>query len=498
MSLAALSFARPGWLLALLPLGLLLWRLWRARPDGAAAFGGAVDAHLLPHLLIGAESRARRGGLALLTAGVLLAVLALAGPAMPERQSAEAYRRDATRVLVVDLSPRMGALPATGMERVRLKLLDLLRALPEGQTALLVYAEEPYLVVPPTSDVEAIARFIPELAADVMPVAGNRPERALQMAAALLERSQSTARELVWITVGRDAGGAPLPKLDGARLSVLDVGSVDDAGLIAAAQRSGGTYLRLAGDDSDVRRLAATLGGRGGWVGGPGSHQAPDVGYWLLPPLLLLASLAFRRGVLMLLLAPLLSAGFLAPRPVLAFELAVPAVLADYAAWRRLQAGESEAPTVFHDVRWRAVASYRAGRFDEAAALLEPLGDADSRYNRGNALARQGRLVEALAAFDQALALRTDDEDIKFNRDLVQRLLNQQQNPSQGRSGGQPPPPQFAAQSAAAGGGAEKIEAARLAEQWLRGVPDEPGSLLRRKLQIEQRRRASGEAGQAW
>lgn len=483
------AFLRPWWLLALLPAALLVWRLGRAPEGGAAAWRRVVAAHLLPHLLEGADSRRRRKGLALLAASLGLAILALAGP-VGDNLAADTWRREATRILVVDLSVRMAAADGaiSRLERAKPKILDLLRALPDGQSALVIYAGEPYLVAPPTTDAETIARFVPELAVDAVPVQGNNPGRALGMAARILARSASGARDLVWITAG-NAGGTPLPEAAGLRLSILHAAPADDPGLAAAASRTGGIYLRMGADGDDVRRLAAFLAAGGGWRADArqGSRNQVEVGYWLLLPLLVLAALGFRRGLLACVAAPLLLAGSLLPSPAQAATLS--GWLADWQAWRRLQAGDYEgAAAGFKDSRWGAVARYRAGRFDEAAALLEGLGDADSRYNRGNALARQGRLADALAAYETALKLRPGDADTRHNRDLVLRLLKQPKG-----AGQRPPPPPNKADRADS-----EREAAQLAEQWLRRVPDEPGSLLRRKLLAEHRRRLSGEAPAPW
>lgn len=504
MSLSMLGFARPGWLLVLLPLGFLVWRLWRAPKGSGAVWQPVVDAHLLPHLLVGATPQKRRTGFAMLVSGFILGVLALAGPALDQRPAA-AYQRDATRVLVVDLSAQMATSDpaAPQLEQVRLKILDVLRALPDGQSALIAYAGEPYLIVPPTTDVATIALFVPELAVDAMPVPGNRPERALGMAERVLDRSASELRDVLWITAGADRAGWPIPELKGVRLSILHVATVDDSILAASAVRSGGTYVRMRADDADVRQLAAALAARAGWLATAwhGSRDAVDVGYWLLLPLLPLAALAFRGGLLALLLAPLLLAGL--PQPAEASAWPVLTTLADYQAWRRLQSGDAAAAAeAFSDLRWRAVARYRAGQFDKAATALDGLGDVDSLYNRGNALARQGLLSEALVSYDAALKLRENDEDTRYNCDLVQRLLNERESQRPG-AGGRPPPvrpklSERAPLSADVARDDTEREGVRLAEQWIRRVPDEPGSLLRRKLQIEQRRRLSGEAAPAW
>ena len=493
MSLASLTLLRPWWLLALLPLGLLLWRLWRAPQRGEATWRGLIDAHLRAHLLVFSAPRARRTGLALFAVALLLAVLTLAGPAL-EQQAQTAYRRDVTRLLVLDLSPGMAA----QLEQVKLKLLALLRALPDGQTALLVYGGEPYLVVPPTTDVEAIALFVPELAPDVIPVPGNHPERALRMAGDILQRNAAQQREIVWITAAANGAELPLAELAGQwvgiRLAILHVASAHDPALAAAADRSGGALVRLRADDGDVRQLVSTLQADSGWLAGTSkaSGDGADLGYWLLLPLLVLAALAFRRGLLALLLGPLLLMGLLTPQPAAAQAVPLAAMWTDYQAWRLLEAGNPKAAAErFADPRWRAAAHYRAGQFEQAASLLSAGHDADAHYNRGNALAKQGKLAQALSAYDAALTLRADDADTRYNRDLVQRLLNQQSQAPKG-GGGRPPPP-----NQGQGSEAER-EADRIADQWLRSIPDQPASLLRRKLLAEQRRRQAGEAARAW
>lgn len=490
MNAIAVSFLRPWWLLALLPIALVLWHLWRKPAASAtpAAWSRIVDAHLLPHLLMGASPGMRRAGFLAAAGGLALAVLVLAGPTY-DQQPEHTFQQDALRVLAVDLSPQM----VPHIDTIKPKLLALLRALPEGQTALLVYAEEPYLVVPPTTDAATIARFVPELAVDAMPVKGHRPERALRMAGQLFERNATSARDLLWVTAGATA--AELPELNGARLSVLHATASDDVAIAAAARRSGGLYQRLSLDDGDVNLLVTVLRSKEHWRADAGtrgtSDTRADIGYWLLPALLPLAALAFRRGLLML-ITTVVCAGLLLPPAADAGALPLPEALADSEGLRLLERGEpAMAAARFADRRWRAAAAYRAGNYEQAAVLLDEHQDADSLYNRGNALAKQGRFADALQSYDASLALRPQDSDTLHNRDLVQRLMNQNEPPP--ASSKKPPPP--APKNAQ---GDAQREAARIAEQWMRGVPDDPAGLLRRKLQIEHLRRASGQGERAW
>lgn len=105
-----------------------------------------------------------------------------------------------------------------------------------------------------------------------------------------------------------------------------------------------------------------------------------------------------------------------------------------------LDAGQpAQAAERFHDPRRRAYAELQAGRYQQAAKALAPFNDADSEYNRGNALAESGQLQMALAAYDAALKQSPADKDIRHNRDLVARALQRQQQSQQSSrsSGGQ-------------------------------------------------------------
>ena len=101
-----------------------------------------------------------------------------------------------------------------------------------------------------------------------------------------------------------------------------------------------------------------------------------------------------------------------------------------------LDAGQpAQAAARFHDPRRRAYADLQVGSYARAAKLLAPFTDAQSDYNRGNALAKSGQLRAALAAYDAALKQTPADKDIRHNRDLVERALRQQQQQQQQQKG---------------------------------------------------------------
>lgn len=107
----------------------------------------------------------------------------------------------------------------------------------------------------------------------------------------------------------------------------------------------------------------------------------------------------------------------------------------DQQAQRALDHGDAkQAAQLFKDPRRQAYAESRAGKYADAAKRLVPFNDAQSQYNRGNALAYSGDLKNALSAYDAALKQTPMDSslhhDAQHNRDLVAKQLQQQKKNS--------------------------------------------------------------------
>jgi Ca-activated chloride channel family protein len=146
--------------------------------------------------------------------------------------------------------------------------------------------------------------------------------------------------------------------------------------------------------------------------------------HWFVLPLLAIALGSFRRGWLYLLPLCLL----LPAERSLAFDWDDLWLRKDQQAQRALAAGDTErAAELFDDPAWRGTAAYRGNDFKAAAEAFAAQDSADSWYNRGNALAGQGRYDEAIAAYEKSLELMPDEEDAKRNIETVRQLREQQQ-----------------------------------------------------------------------
>ena len=464
----AFHFLRPAWFLALLPLAIFLYLLWRRQRAGRS-WQAVVDARLLPYLLMGSERQRMRRGIAAIALGGLLAVTALAGPVWTKLQQ-PVFRRDSGLVVLLDLSRSMDAadLQPSRLQMAKFKLRDILARRKEGETALVVYAADPFVVTPLTTDTGTITRQLPSLTTDLMPAQGSRADRAIIKAQALLQQAGAVHGNVLLITDGIDNDpSAPLhtavKKLidAGYRLSVLGVGSADGApiplgdggffkdasGAIVVAKLDekplaqlaadgGGIYRHLAVDDSDTDMLTRTFdsGGetqRSQQVAGMKSDQWREEGPWLLLPLLPLVVVGFRRGYLLVLFLAMLL-----PAPHNAYAM-------DWdGLWQRpdqrgaqalAQQRPQQAAKLFTDPAWRAAADYRAGNYPAALKDLEKQHTASAAYNRGNALAHMGKFNEALNAYEDALKRDPDFKDAAYNRDLVKKWLRAQKDKSHGK-----------------------------------------------------------------
>ncbi len=560
-------FLRPLWLLAL-PLGpLLAWSLWRRLHEGVQ-WREVCDPHLLPHLLVAPSAARRKWPYWILVVATTLALLALAGPAW-ERLEQPVYRTLNARAVVLDLSRSMDATDyqPSRLTRARFKVVDILRRSRDRPVGLAVFAADGFIITPLTQDANTLISLLPAVDTDIMPAQGSRADLGLQAAARMLERGGARRGEVILITDGvkgqraeaqaaklRTAGfrvsvlaagtpeGAPIPVQGGGFLKQLAGGIVvamtDYDALRAIARAGGGRFASLSNDDSDIDYLLS------GGVPQPlrldmqaverTSEVWRDRGPWLLLLLLPLAALAFRRGWLVLI--PLTIAVMPAPARAVTWEDLW--TRSDQQAARALALGDpARAASVARDPLWKGGALYRNGQYQEAADAFAENGETTANYNRGNALAKAGRLREALSAYDTVLEADPRHPDALYNRALVARLIEQlrqqsRQRQQQGGTSGEPqsgdtnqengsaadqdagdPTDQSQdagrddAEAAARGQAPQPLDDPALTAeeqqamaQWLRRIPDDPGGLLRRKFQLEySKRRAERSQGtDAW
>ncbi|MCF6323883.1 MAG: VWA domain-containing protein [Gammaproteobacteria bacterium] len=471
-------FLRPWWLLLLPFLMLVLWYLRRARLQ-SRRWQSVCDAALLPHLLISESGVRQRRGVLLTVALVgLLAITAMAGPAWKQLEQ-PVFRDQSALVVMLDLSRSMDAtdVKPTRLTRARLKLIDILKQRKEGQSALIVYAADAFVVSPLTEDADTIVAQVGSLKTSLMPQQGSRPDLAIDMAQQLLAQAGATRGDLLLISDGLE--NVPTEALkssmddlmqSGYRLSILGVGHVegapiilpdggflkdssgaiviprlDEVGLRDLAQQGGGYYQMMRVDNLDITTLlgGVRLTSESELKESQGfkADQWREEGPWLLLLLLPLALMVFRRGnllVICLVALPLMSmmpgSAEAEERPVSDSQPLWWSDLwstPDQRASHAFAADDAEqAASLFEDKEWQAAANYRNGNYQQSIDALTGIESAEAYYNKGNAYAQLKQWQAALDAYDQALTRQPKHADAKHNRALVEEQLKQQSGES--------------------------------------------------------------------
>lgn len=449
-----LTFLRPLWLLGVLLapalVALLWWRMERVDP-----WRRVCDPDLLLHLRT--LRRTREGVAPFLLAGLLgvTAAVGLAGPTWSPTEI-PLFRTERAMVVVLDLSRSMDAtdVSPSRLERARVKVRALLERNADGQSGLVVFAGDAFAVAPLTSDAGLLGDILPAFDTSVLPEQGSRPDRALRRAAQLLTQSGRSTGEVVLVSDGArndDAIDVATGLLErGFVTSVLAVGTARGgrvpigggvylrnlkgeelvaptslALLESIARAGGGRFAHSAEDPSDIEALFPASEPAGGDSYRSIDREVQiwlDRGPWIALALVPLAAAGFRRGWLVA-----LAALILVPLPPPAAAQTTPAEIPT------VDAGSGPGVNLGTGFRWEAVGRYRERRFRTAAELFARGDRADDHYNRGNALALAGLYQAALAAYSAAIARAPVHEDARFNRAIVEQLVEQQSRQQSGR-----------------------------------------------------------------
>ena len=454
-------FLRPLWLLALIPVLLFFFAMWRVN-SVVTAWDKAIDKNLLPYLLDRSKNASQRTPLILLFAAWALSIFALAGPVWEQLPQPVQKKEDAL-VIVFDLSLSMFA-PDHSPNRLDLakrKLRDILALREEGQTALIVYAGDAHTVTPLTDDVVTIEALVPSLSPNIMPLFGSKPVEAIELAIGLLDGADASRGKVLLMTDGirgfdeelliteQFAGndyellimgigteeGAPIRTNDGEFLTdeagALIIPTLNKNVLQSLANRVSGRYHDIQLADSDLAYLLSDFELLDG-------EQMSDVeeefdiwyelGPWLLLVVLPIAALSFRRGWLFSLVLITGSGMMLPSQQAQALEWKDLWKTKDQQAAEAFASEEhTTAALLFETTGWQGAANYKAANYEAAIASFSAIDTVDGHYNRGNALALSGNYAESIAAYDMALSLELGHPDALQNKEIVEQLLEQEE-----------------------------------------------------------------------
>jgi Ca-activated chloride channel family protein len=454
--LGSLTIARPGWLLLLIPCGVLCSLLYN-RINKYSPWDRLLPAALRRALLQREPGPGHAGSFLLLGMAWSVAVITLSGPVW-ESVSPAMRQNQSALIVVLDVSHNMLAndLAPSRLERARLKIRDLLQMRSDGQVALIAFAGSAHRVTPLSTDHATLTDLLNGLSPDIMPVSGSDLGAALALAEKMAAPLPPNSTQILLITGSIDS--AQFDKLNevalrlGRQLAILGAGTtegapvalpeggfmrdnqgrillprLDNRALASIARRSGASYHDLTRNDSDLMSLLQpmTLIHQ---VDAKQLTERSDQGHWLILLLLPLAALGARRGWLGLLLCAVLL-----PMPAEASPTWADVWLrSDQQAIELLAEDRpADAAEVFEDPHWIAWALYQATDYRAAALAYEKLllanpDDSQLHFNHATALAMSGALENALEAYEQTLTRAPDHAAARHNRSRIEALLEEQ------------------------------------------------------------------------
>ncbi|MCS6232839.1 VWA domain-containing protein [Shewanella baltica] len=456
----SLHFIRPEWLLALVPLALVLLSLWRQH-ESHSAWNRYIAPHLAKILVTQGSKKSRRP-LHLLAFTWLMATFALAGPAV-NKQSLPVFAAEQGRVLVMDMSVSMFAtdLAPNRLTQAKFRATDLLRNLKEGETGLVAFAGDAFTISPLTRDTGTLLNLLPTLSPEIMPVRGSNLAAGLTQAKTLLAQGGHIRGDIIVMTDGitaaqfDDANSA----LSGTqyRLAVVAFGTSqgapirlpdgqlqrDSSNEVVVASTDFGLLQKLAADNKGVliqnRTDGNDLAQLQHWLSDTGDAKATDLdgetwqdlGPYLALLLLLPALFSFRQGIVASVGFATLAGGLLLAAAPQSAHANVWEDLWKTPDQQAMQAYQSQdyanAAKQFESPQWRGSAQYKAGDYEQALKTFEQDSSAQGLYNQGNALMQLGKPDKAKERYQAALEKQADFPAAKANLELAEKQLKEQQ-----------------------------------------------------------------------
>ena len=478
-----ITFAAPVllWALAVFPFLVALYL--HGERSRRLALNRLIAARLQLRLAGSVSVGRRRVIFALTMLGLALAILAMARPqwgfSWDERKE---MGRDV--LIAVDTSRSMLAadLQPSRLKRAKLAAEDLLTHLKGDRVGVIAFAGSSFLQAPLTSDFAATKDTLSELDTDIIPRGGTNLTEAITAANDAFGKGESDQRALIIFTDGEeleeDAVKSAREHKDKFRIFTVGLGSVDGAlipmpgerggtqfvkdekgeyvkskldekRLREVAEAGGGFYVHLQNGPTEMRQIATEGLGKMKEATTNESHfskrpteryqwpLAAAVACWIAAMLV-----GERKRVAVILMLLSVNSADAASTSNEGQNLFAKADYAGAAKVFEEQRAKRNAPEIDYNL---GISAYKAGDLDKAAeALASALGGGETAlqskaaFGLANVLARRGVKQEApedklsdwknaIQHYDRTLALNPTHPDAAHNRDLLKKLLADEQ-----------------------------------------------------------------------
>ena len=422
MDLADFHFIRGYYLLLLIPILTLWWRI-RSKPLAETKLPTGIAPHLAEALLLGKEDTRRTQPIDAAMIIATLVIFAASGPTWSR----------APNPLIADTAPLVIALKVTDsmessdlapsrLDRARFKISDLINERAGARTALIAYAGTPHRVAPLTEDANILRPLLEGLTPAVMPKDGDAAADALELAQSILNDSDSPGAVLFVLD---DLDPSQVSGLSSSNTEIFFLTMLPVGGRIAQLDSiQNASVVAFSNDDRDVTQLTRRI--QSAYTAALDDDDRldwQDKGWILAWPAALLSLLWFRKGWVV--------------RWAILALIVLPTSGARAEGWRDWfftpdQQGQiamnqkrfGEAAEVFEDPYHRGYAYLRDGQYTEASSVFSKLDTPEAAFAEGMARIRNREYRPAISAFEAALERRPNWPEAQHNLDVSKAILD--------------------------------------------------------------------------
>lgn len=394
------------------------------------------DKVLLEYLMASKETSLQKKFNFWIYLGFLSASIALAGPSFRQTIKPMALK-ETPLMIVLDLSSDMNRIEnsISRLSRAKIEMTDILKKSKAAPSGLIVYTYEPFLISPLAYDSDIITNLLPAVGADIMPLDGNKVDRAIDLAVSKLQSNNYKEGNILLFTsdipldFDKALASAQNALKSGYKVSVYGLASKTNEKLERLAQNGGGICINTSyASSSPLIKLLKNTQAED-YTENKNTVSVPeDDGFFFVIISVFCVLRLFLSGLFVF------AALFLLP-------------VDSYAGFFYNQNQEgallfssreyNKAADRFKNTDWKAAAYYKAGDYDAALKILQNKNDVTSLYNKGNALAKSGKISKAIKTYEEVLKQDPNHEDAKFNLEYLKKLAKQQQSPQSNKQNNQ-------------------------------------------------------------